>query len=96
MKAKVASMDFWYDFFGFAIFVSHLLMSFVGVYYDILPTWAFVIFFVMTRTSGASVGHYHTHRKKNGIADWGDALFDMQYVGASTVSFDGHVVGHHA
>lgn len=43
----------------------------------------------------ASMGHYHSHRKKDGFADWADGLFDMQYVGAATVSFDGHVLGHH-
>jgi hypothetical protein len=95
MKAKMRNLDLMYDIFGFAIFALHIIMSFVGVKYEVLPAWLMVIFFVMTRTSMASMGHYHAHRKKDGITDWGDALFDMQYVGASTVSFDGHVLGHH-
>jgi hypothetical protein len=95
MKAKMKNLDMLYDICGFAIFLAHILMSFVGVYYEILPPWLMVPFFVATRTGMASVGHYHAHRRKDGIADWGDGLFDMQYVGASTVSFDGHVLGHH-
>jgi len=70
-------------------------MMFVGVCYAVLPVWCFVILFAVTRTSLASVGHYHCHRKKDGVADWGDALFDMNYVGASLVLWEGHVLGHH-
>ena len=71
-------------------------MAFYGVYYEILPFWAFVIFFYASRTALAGVGHYHNHRKKDGIVDWGDALFDMQYVGASIIAFDGHSLIHHS
>jgi hypothetical protein len=96
MKAKMKRLDILYDLCGFAIFLFHIFLSFYGVYYEILPAWLMVILFTATRTSMASVGHYHCHRGKNGILDWGDALFDMQYVGASAVSFDGHVLLHHA
>jgi hypothetical protein len=51
--------------------------------------------FALTRTSLAAVGHYHCHRRKDGISDWGDALFDMQYVGANLILYDGHVLMHH-
>lgn len=54
-----------------------------------------VLFFVFTRTGMASIGHYHCHRTKDGISDWGECLFDMQYVGASLIVFDGHVLLHH-
>ena len=43
----------------------------------------------------AAVGHYHCHRVHDGITDWGDALFDIQYVGASLILADGHVMIHH-
>jgi hypothetical protein len=95
MKAKMKNLDLMYDICGFAIFFLHLLVSFVGVYYDVFSPYLMVPFFVFTRTAMASMGHYHAHRRKDGFADWGDGLFDMQYVGASTVSFDGHVLGHH-
>ncbi len=95
MKAKLSRADFLYDATAFAIFVLHCFLSFYGVYYEILPPWLLCIIFLCTRTSMASVGHYHSHRRKDGIADWGDGLFDMQYVGAAIVSFDGHVLGHH-
>jgi hypothetical protein len=52
-------------------------MSFYGIYYEILPAWAFVILFTMTRTGLAAAGHYHNHRKKDGISDWADGFFDM-------------------
>jgi hypothetical protein len=55
-----------------------------------------VLFFTITRTSLAAAGHYHNHRKKDGIADWADGFFDMQYVGASIIAFDGHSIIHHS
>lgn len=96
MQARIARADFWFDIVGASIFIFHIFMMFVGVYYEVLPVWAFVILFVVTRTSMASVGHYHCHRKKDGISDWGDGLFDMQYIGAHMILFDGHSVLHHA
>merc|ERR1712136_508902 len=48
-----------------------------------------------TRTALAGVGHYHCHRAKDGIRDWAEVLFDIQYVGASVVLSDGHVMLHH-
>ncbi len=70
-------MDFLFDLVAFAIFLTHLFVAFVGVYYDIMPLWAFVIFFLCSRTGIAAAGHYHVHRKKDGYSDWADALFDM-------------------
>lgn len=95
MRARVKKADFLYDVAAFSVLAFHLFMSFYGVYHDLLPSWAFAILFLCTRTAMASVGHYHSHRKKDGLADWGEGFFDMQYVGASIVTFDGHVLGHH-
>jgi len=41
------------------------------------------------------MGHYHSHRKKDGIVNWGEALFDIQYVGTAIIAFDGHAMIHH-
>jgi len=95
INRKIELVDYIFDIVAASILFLHILMMFVGVYYNLFPTWFFVLFFLITRTSLAAVGHYHCHRKKNGIADWGDALFDMQYVGANLVLYDGHVMLHH-
>jgi hypothetical protein len=81
---------------AFLIVVFHLFLAFPALYYELLPSWLLVILFVCTRTGMAAVGHYHVHRKKDGFTDWGDPLFDMQYVGASVIAMDGHAVIHHA
>ena len=95
MKSKIKFMDILFDIVAFLIFALHVFMSFYGVYYELLPYPLLVLFFVLSRTSLAGVGHYHCHRRKDGISDWGDALFDMQYVGANLILFDGHVMLHH-
>lgn len=95
MKDRVNRMDFLFDLTGFLLFVAHLFMAFVGTYYRIIPIWAFCIFFLCTRTACAAMGHYHSHRRKNCFTDWADSLFDMQYVGACIVTYEGHVLGHH-
>lgn len=96
MQAKIERADYHFDVVSKIIFALHLFMAFVGVYYQLLPFWAFVIFFAASRTSLAGIGHYHVHRRKDGINDWGDPLFDMQYVGAAVIAMDGHAVIHHA
>jgi hypothetical protein len=95
-QQTIARADFIFDVVAALIFGLHLFMQFAGLYYQLLPPWAFVILFLCTRTSLAAVGHYHVHRKKDGFTDWGDPLFDMQYVGASVIAMDGHAVVHHA
>lgn len=95
MKDRVNRMDFLFDLTGFLLFVAHLFMSFYGTYYRILPIWGFCLFFLLTRTACAAMGHYHSHRKKDCFTDWADSLFDMQYVGACIVTYEGHVLGHH-
>ena len=88
-------MDFLFDLIGASILILHILMAFPGVYYHVLPNVLMVFFFFLSRTSMAAIGHYHSHRKKDGITDWGDCLFDMQYVGTSIIAFDGHGMIHH-
>jgi hypothetical protein len=88
-------MDFFFDSIGIALFIAHILMAFPGLYYHVISDWLMVLFFFLTRTGMAAVGHYHSHRKKDGLTDWGDCLFDMQYVGACVIAFDGHGLIHH-
>lgn len=95
MKKKIKFADLAFDIVGAIIFLAHIFMSFYGMYYDLLPAPLMVLFFVCTRSAMGSIGHYHTHRAKNGYTDWGEALFDMQYVAANVVIFDGHVLVHH-
>jgi hypothetical protein len=96
MKDKIKRADLMFDITTALVLIAHLFMAFPGIYYQILPPWAFVIFFAMSRTSLAAAGHYHNHRKKDGVTDWADGFFDMQYVGASIIAFDGHSIIHHS
>lgn len=89
-------MDFIFDLVGMLLLCFHLFLSFVSIPYEVLPAWLMVPLFLLTRTGMASVGHYHSHRKKDGITDWGDAIFDIQYVGTSIIAFDGHGMIHHS
>lgn len=95
MRQKIKRADFLFDLSAALIFIFHVWLSFYGIYYEIVPLPVFAVLFTITRTSLAAVGHYHCHRAKNGIVDWGDALFDMQYVGANIILADGHVMLHH-
>lgn len=92
---KTKKMDFLFDVCGALLFLFHILLAFPGVYYHWFPNIIMVILFFCTRTGLAGIGHYHSHRKKDGITDWGDALFDMQYVGTAIIAFDGHGMIHH-
>jgi hypothetical protein len=66
---------------------------------NLLPTWAFVVIMVVTRTALAGAGHYHLHRKwrdrSRFTLPFGKALFDINYVGTSLIGTDGHVLLHH-
>ena len=95
MKKKIRRADVAFDGIAALICILHLCMMFWGVSNQVLPIWGFILLFTVTRTAMAAVGHYHCHRKKNGKTDWGDSLFDMQYVGASMILYDGHVLLHH-
>lgn len=77
MRDKIKRANFWFEFCSVALVIFHVFMAFGGVYYDVLPAPLMVLIFVMTRTSMAGVGHYHCHRKKDNIANWGDTLFDL-------------------
>jgi fatty acid desaturase len=95
LQRKIKRADLAFDVTAAVILACHILISFVCLYLDVLPAWLFVACQVVCRTSLAGVGHYHVHRAKNGKTDWGDGLFDMQYVGAASVLSDGHVMLHH-
>ncbi len=66
---------------------------------NLLPSWAFVVIMLVTRTSLAGSGHYHLHRKwkdqRRYTMPIGKALFDINYVGTSLIGSDGHVLLHH-
>jgi len=95
MQKRIKRADFAFDVVGACLFVVHALVSFPALYFGTLPAWFWVFLQIVIRTSLAGVGHYHCHRPKNGRDDWGDSLFDMQYVGASVILADGHVMLHH-
>jgi len=66
----------------------------------IIPSWAFIVIMVVTRTGLAGAGHYHLHRKWRQprgrfMFPFGKALFDINYVGTSLIGTDGHVLLHH-
>jgi hypothetical protein len=77
MKAKVKRADLLFDITGATIFLIHIFLAFYGVYYEFFSPAVFACIFCFTRSAMASIGHYHCHRKKDGISDWGDALFDF-------------------
>jgi hypothetical protein len=77
MKQKIKMADLLFDLTGAAILLFHIFLSFYGVYYEIFSPLTLAIIFCFTRTTISSIGHYHCHRAKNGISDWGDALFDF-------------------
>ena len=99
MRAKIARADAAFDLIAVIILGVHVFLSLhgVGASWSAGPLASVVVCagLVLTRTALAAVGHYHCHRAKNGYTDWGDALFDIQYVGASLVLYDGHVLLHH-
>jgi hypothetical protein len=70
-------MDKIFDMTGISILIFHLFLSFYAVPYELFPAWLAIALFFVTRTALAAVGHYHSHRKKDGITDWGDAFFDI-------------------
>jgi hypothetical protein len=84
-----------FDATAVCLFCVHAFVSFPALYLELLPWWFYIVLQVLLRTALAGVGHYHCHRAKNGIADWADPFFDMQYVGASVILADGHVMLHH-
>jgi cytochrome b involved in lipid metabolism len=95
MQKKIKRANYQFDVTAAVILAFHITVCFPVVYYNVLPVWLLVVVQVLTRTSLAGVGHYHCHRAKDGIRDWAEVLFDIQYVGASVVLSDGHVMLHH-
>lgn len=91
---RIRSADLMFDIVSVSLIIAHLCLSFPAMHYG-LPAWLLVPLLVLSRTGLAAVGHYHCHRAKDGLRDWADAIFDMQYVGACLITFDGHVMLHH-
>ena len=77
MKKKIKQADFLFDLISFLMLLAHIFMHFYGIPNKLLPFPLMVLFFLVTRTGLAGTGHYHCHRAKNGVTDWGAALFDM-------------------
>jgi len=97
MKKKLKQADRLFDMVTFTLFLIHLYLCFPYLYYQSfwMPSWLLVFVMAVLRTSMAAAGHYHCHRAKDGFRDWADPLFDIQYVGAFIVTYDGHVMMHH-
>lgn len=57
------------------------------------PTIICTLLMVVGRTWFGAFGHYYVHAKK---PNWGECVFDMNYVGSNLTAFDGHVMLHHA
>ena len=71
-------------------------------HYALIPTWAFVIIMVVTRTAAgglgplpASTGSGSSGETAGMTLPLGKALFDLNYVGTSLIGSDGHVLLHH-
>jgi hypothetical protein len=62
MVKMVQRADLLFDLCSAAIFFFHLWLSFYAVYYQLFPTWVFVLLFLCTRTAMGGIGHYHNHR----------------------------------
>jgi len=77
MKQTIQNADLLFDKISFFIFILHIFMHFYGIPNHLLPFPLMVLFFLITRTALSGTGHYHTHRRKDGLADWGHILFDM-------------------
>jgi len=95
MRKKIRQMDYLFDAVAAGIFMFHLFLCFPVVYYGWIHPVLLIPLMACVRTSLAGAGHYHCHRAKTGWWDWADMLFDIQYVGAHVVTYDGHVMLHH-
>jgi hypothetical protein len=92
MKATIKHQNMLFDLVCYCLFTVYALMS-VSLIMGWLSPFITVPLLVLTRTSLAGCGHYYVHAKK---PNWGDVLFDINYVGTSLTAFDGHVMLHHA
>jgi cytochrome b involved in lipid metabolism len=92
MKAKIKFQNLLFDLVCYVLFAVYVLMS-VSLVLGWLSPWLTVPMLTILRTSLAGCGHYYVHAKK---PNWGDVLFDINYVGTSLTAFDGHVMLHHA
>ena len=92
--------DHAFDAVTWAIGIAHVA-ALALLIASIIPSWAFIIIMLVTRTGLAGAGHYHLHRKwkqrrgRRFTLPFGKALFDINYVGTSLIGSDGHVLLHH-
>jgi hypothetical protein len=101
--AVLRRYDLAFDLFTAFAIVIHLaaLAGLVtGVASSWASGWALVLVLVLTRTALAGAGHYHLHRRKRapaarGRMNYGQSLFDINYVGTCLIGIDGHVLLHH-
>ena len=100
-KKRLRRYDRAFDAVTWAIALSHVA-TLALLITGLIPSWAFVVIMVVTRTSLAGAGHYHLHRKwkqprgqRSFSVPIGKALFDINYVGTSLIGSDGHVLLHH-
>jgi fatty acid desaturase len=100
-KKRLRRYDRAFDAVTWAIGLSHVA-TLALLIAGLIPSWAFVVIMVVTRTSLAGAGHYHLHRKwkqpqgrRSFSPPIGKALFDINYVGTSLIGSDGHVLLHH-
>jgi Cytochrome b5-like Heme/Steroid binding domain/Fatty acid desaturase len=98
-KQALRRFDRRFDAVTWIIAAAHVAALFLLIT-SLIPSWAFVVTMVVTRTSLAGAGHYHLHRRwrrgHQGVAlPIGKALFDINYTGTSLIGTDGHVLLHH-
>jgi hypothetical protein len=98
-KQALRRFDRKFDAMTWIIAATHVAALFLLIT-SLIPSWAFIITMVVTRTSLAGAGHYHLHRRwrrgHQGLAlPIGKALFDINYTGTSLIGTDGHVLLHH-
>jgi hypothetical protein len=98
-KRDLKRYDRAFDVVTWAIGIAHVAALALLVA-AIIPSWAFIVIMVVTRTGLSGAGHYHLHRKWNQprgkyMFPLGKALFDINYVGTSLIGTDGHVLLHH-
>eukprot|EP00811_Abedinium_folium_P008571 NODE_1791_length_2372_cov_16.928731.p1 GENE.NODE_1791_length_2372_cov_16.928731~~NODE_1791_length_2372_cov_16.928731.p1 ORF type:complete len:668 (+),score=117.57 NODE_1791_length_2372_cov_16.928731:75-2078(+) len=84
-----------FDVISFIFLAVHVLLIFPVAGYRLVSSIIVVPLLVCTRVALSACGHYHCHRSKNGLTDWGECLFDMTYVGQCLITYVGHVRGHH-
>jgi hypothetical protein len=92
LKKNLKKLDTLFDFVTYTLMFTHFLTLW-ALCFEWLPAWACCFIWLITRTGLAGSGHYYLHQRK---WNWGESLFDLNFVGASLIAHDGHVLLHHA